>query len=173
FIRGVVGQEVAQVDRAKAGRRTRERRAPATGDADVLGAVLRRHAAPVEAVVERGDRLAQLGVAGHRRVLLIADGDRDVFDARGRAGQRAGLGLALAEVAPIWIAAAKAETRRLGRYIDDTGTRDGAECGSVRVVAHANCVVVYVAYEIPRWRTSRGDSDRGRRVPGGAADDHG
>ena len=79
LVGGVVGQEVAQVDLAEAGRRARERRAPAARDADVLGAVLRRHPAPVEAVVEAGDRLAQLPDAGDRRVLLIVDVDRDAL----------------------------------------------------------------------------------------------
>ena len=76
-----------QVHRAQAGRRAGERRAPAARDADVLGAVLRRHPAPVEPVVETGDRLAQLPDARDRRVLLIVDVDGDATDPRRRARQ--------------------------------------------------------------------------------------
>ncbi len=82
LVRGVVGQEVAQVDLAQRRRRAGQRRAPAAGHRDVLRAVLRRHAAPVQPVVEVGDRLAQLPQPGHRRVLLVLGGDVDVVEAR-------------------------------------------------------------------------------------------
>src|SRR5262249_59344559 len=56
LVGGVVGEEVAEVDVAERGRRPRQRRAPAAADADVLRAVLRGEALPVEAVVERRPR---------------------------------------------------------------------------------------------------------------------
>src|ERR1051325_4008067 len=84
-----------------------ERRAAAARDADVLRAVLRWNTPAVKPVVEARDGPPQLPDAGDRRVLLVVDIDRDAVDAIGRAGQRPGLGLALAEVAPRRIAGAE------------------------------------------------------------------
>ncbi len=54
LVGGVVGQEVAEVDRARALAAARVSAArPPPRDADVLGGVLRRQSPPVEAVVER------------------------------------------------------------------------------------------------------------------------
>ena len=91
------------------------------------GRVLRRQAAAVEAVVELGDGLAQLPQAGDRRVLLIVDGDGDLVHARRRAGELAGLGLTLAEVAPVGIGGGEAALDRLGGDVDDAGARNRPE----------------------------------------------
>ena len=91
---------------AEAGRGARERGAAAARDRDVLGACTASGMpAPVEPVVEAGDRLAQLPEAGDRRVLLIAGVDRRPRGcAAGAPGSAPGLGLPLAEVAPVGIA---------------------------------------------------------------------
>jgi hypothetical protein len=94
---------VPEVDLAERRRRAGERDATAARDADVLGAVLRGHAAPVEAVVVTGDGLAQLPDAGHRGVLVVRGVDVDsIHDSMraGAPGSGAGLGLTLAQVAP-------------------------------------------------------------------------
>ena len=96
--------------------------------------VLRGQPLAVEPVVEGGDGLAQLPEAGDRRVLLVVGArSDDVRDARRRAGQLAGLGLALTEVAPLGIARRKAELRRLARDVDDAGSRDRAKTWNGRV----------------------------------------
>ena len=112
----------------EARRRARERRRDRRRRRTTFSArVLRRQAPAVERVVERRDRLAQLPEAGDGRVLLIVDVDRDVVDARRRAGELARLGLPLAEVAPLGVARREAALCRLGRDVDDAGSRDGAE----------------------------------------------
>ena len=58
--------------------------------------------------------------------------DLDVLHARRSARELAGLGLPLAEVAPLRIARREAVLLRLGRDVDDAGARDGAE-GAVLV----------------------------------------
>jgi len=132
----VVGQEVAQVDVPQAGRGAGQRGAAAARHADVLGRVLRLHPPAVEAVVEIGDGRAQLADARDGRVLLIVHVDGDLLDARRGAGQRARLGLALAQVAPVGGACAIAEARCLSGDIDDAGTGDGAERVDGVVVGH-------------------------------------
>ena len=136
LVGGVVGEEVPEVDVPEARGRAGERGAPAARDADVLGAVLRRHAPAVEPVVEGGDRLAQLPDAGDRRVLLIVDVDGDGVDARRRARQRARLGLPLPEVAPGRIAGAKAALLRLGGDVDDPRARHRTKCGEHPLFGH-------------------------------------
>src|SRR5207248_1009189 len=93
LVRGVVGQEMAEVDAAEARRRACQRRAASARYADVLRGVLRRRSLPVETVVECSYRLAQLGEAGDGRILLVVGRDRDLVDARGRSRQLARLGL--------------------------------------------------------------------------------
>ena len=128
----VVGQEVPEVDAAERGGGAGEGQPAAAADGDVLGAVLRGHAAPVGAVVEVGDGGAQLGDAGDRRVLVIPRVDGHRLDARRRSRQVAGLGLPLAEVAPVGVTVAVAETRGLGHDEDDAREGDGAEAGNRR-----------------------------------------
>src|SRR6266540_4267230 len=113
-----------------------ERGAATARDADVLGAVLRRHAAAVMPVVEIRDRFAQLGDTGDGRVFLIVDVDRDLLDARRRPRQWPGLGLALAEVAPRGIAGAKPALAGFGSDVDDPGARHRSKCGGCRFVGH-------------------------------------
>ena len=137
LVGGVVGQKVAEVDVAEARGGARERRAAAAGDAHVLRRVLRRHAAAIEAVVELGDGLAQLPEPGDRRVLLIVDGDADLVHARRRAGELAGLGLALAEVAPLGIGRREAALDRLGGDVDDAGAWNRTKCRNL--VGHDGC----------------------------------
>ena len=136
LVGGVVGQEVAQVDVAERRGGSRERGAPSAGDGDVLRRVLRGQAAAVQAVVERRDRLAQLPHSGDRRIFLIVDVDGHLVHARRRAGQFAGLGLALAQVGPVRIARAVAPAVGLGSDVDDARPRHGAEGGDDDVVRH-------------------------------------
>jgi len=94
LVRRVVRQEVAEVDVTEARRRARERRAPAAGDGDVLGGVLRRETAAIEAVVERRDRLAELPEAGRRGILLVVPREWGPSSrAAARRGSSARLGL--------------------------------------------------------------------------------
>ena len=64
---------------------------------------------------------------GHRRVLLVVHADLDLMYSRRRAGERSGLRLALAEVAPVRVAVAEAAPPGLGHDEDDAGERDGAK----------------------------------------------
>jgi hypothetical protein len=97
----VVGQEVAEVDLAERGGGARERGAAAAGDATFSAVYCDGMPRRYSAVVELGDRLAQLPQPGDRRVLLVAGEMSTLVRARRRAGQLAGLGHALAEVAPV------------------------------------------------------------------------
>src|SRR5688500_17810552 len=94
-------------------RRACQPQAPAAANCDVVGAVLRAMTTPVELVVQLGDRLPQLANAGHGGVLVVIEVDGYLVNARRGPRQLAGLGLALAEVAPIWVARVKAEPRCL------------------------------------------------------------
>ncbi len=117
----VVGQEVAQVDVAQRGHGARQAGPAAAADGHVLGAVPRRQAAPVEPVVERRHRLAQLPDPGHRRIVVVGRIDRQALASRRRLRQRSGLRLALAEVGPARIAGAVAAGMRPGGDVDDAG----------------------------------------------------
>src|SRR5690606_37453304 len=83
----------------------------------------------------RRDRFAQLPEHGDRRVVLILRDDVDRGDPRGGAGERARLGLALAEIAPLRIVGIEAARLRLGGDVDDAGAGDRAE-GRLRWSGH-------------------------------------
>ena len=151
--------------------RARERRAPAARDADVLGAVLRRHPAPVERVVEGRDGLAQLPDARDGRVLLIVERDLDALHARGRARQLVRLGLSLAEVAPGRVGRREPDLLGLGRDVDDPSTGYGAKGGVL--VGHRRPRLPWT-HDVRRSRVreSRRGRHRGRnRGPGDRARD--
>src|SRR5262249_41135942 len=83
-------------------------------------------AAPVELVVKRRDRFAQLPETRHRRVVLIVTRDRDDGAARGRPRKLPRFRLALPEVAPSIVAVVPrriAEAAGFGRDVDDAGPR--------------------------------------------------
>src|SRR5262249_9194120 len=127
LVGGVVGQEVAEVDETEARRRPGERRAPSARDTHVLRRVLRREPSPVGPVVVGGDCLAQLPQPCNRRVLLIRRIHRDRVNARWRSGELAGLGLTLAEVAPVGAGRIEAALLGLGGDEDDAGTGNRTE----------------------------------------------
>jgi hypothetical protein len=134
FVRRVVGKEVPEIDRAEARCRARERRASTTGDADVLRGVLRGQAPSIETVVQRGYGFAQLTETRDRCIFLVVRLDGDRVHAFRRAGQLAGLGLTLTEVAPIRIGGREAELVGLARHVDDAGLGNGTE--RVELVGH-------------------------------------
>ncbi len=136
FVGGVVRQEVAEVDVAEAGGGAGQRRAAATGDAHVLGGVLRGHALAIQAVVECSDRLAQLVQAADRSILEVIDVHRHAGDTLRRPFERAGLGLALAKVAPVRIGRREAGFAGFGGDVDDAGLRDRSERVEIGFVVH-------------------------------------
>ena len=168
---------------AEARRRAGERGAAAAARRETFSArVLRRHPAPVEPVVERrrSPRAAPRArrparTPGRRRR------SRRACTRGGRAGQRPGLGLALAEVAPVGIGGGEAEPGGLGGDVDDAGAGHRAEGGELAgrlgdVVVHGSSSVARrsaageacgagLPRRLPRRTTSR-DAASIRRCPG-------
>src|SRR5438105_1697910 len=100
LVGGVVGCEVAEPEIVEGSADAGQGGPPAGGNADVLQRVLRRLAAPVEAVVVVGDSLAVFGYSLDGAVGVIAGVDGELREARRGAFEFADLGLALAEVGP-------------------------------------------------------------------------
>jgi hypothetical protein len=131
LVGGVIREEVPEVDVPEGGGGAGEGGPAAAGDGDVLGRVLGGHAAAVEAVVEVGDGLAELPDAGDGGVLVVVRVNGDGLDAGRAAGERAGLGHALAEVAPALRLPGEAEAVGLGGDEDHARLRDGAEAAGL------------------------------------------
>src|SRR5690606_33796810 len=115
--------------------------------------VARGHPAAVGAVVEVGDRLAQLPHPGDGRVLEVVERDAHRFHPLGRALERSGLRLALAEVAPAVVAVVAGAVAVLGGLthdVDHAGAGDSAEgAGVVRPIIAMH------------WKASPWTRDRG------------
>ncbi len=85
--------------------------------------------AAINGVVEIGDGLAQILIAGHRRVLLLGQANRDAFNARGRIRDEAGFRGTLAEVRPVLISVTEAMRHGFVHDVNHAGTRDKPETG--------------------------------------------
>src|SRR5436309_15657889 len=116
---------MAQVYLAQRGHRAGERGSAASADTHVPLGVLRALPLPVELVIPLGHCAAQLPDTGNGSVLLIVHPDLHLMHSRRRAGERAGLRLALPQVAPIWVAVTEATPGRLRHDVDDPGEGDG------------------------------------------------
>ena len=123
---------MSHVDVAKRGGQTRQRNAPASGNADVLIRVLGFFSAAIHLVVIIRNLLTEIEISLNVGIAMAGGINCQVCDARRRIGDWARFRRALPEVGPRRMIVTESVFGSLAHHIDDSGLWHGPETGNGR-----------------------------------------